>query len=670
MKLGVGHRATVEPHIDQVELTLHGLARGRNEDDVVDIGAVQVDLVVVGLAVVAWHKALVFVGVAVHETGSHRFFNLVPQLLDRAYAFLLAVLAAPYGQRSAPVARARKVPVVQVLEPLSKTASAYVCGFPAYGLVECNHAVATSGVLDKPAVERIVENGLVGAPAVRIVVHMLLHFEGSARLLHAHAHVHVQVLGLVGGCLVPLAVDGELRVVGILHPAAFILLVEIDIDKVFHKVLVEVLELEVLAGEVDHGACLELLVDHEERGDAGSAGHIGIVGTKRGGNVHNARTVIGGHVVARNDTEAVVVAHDLVIDLVDRFHPGEKLLVAHAHQVAALELGDNLVGDHFVARLVAAQRLVLALGLEIGIDTGLGHEIGGRAAAVGVEALKRHIVDLGAHAQGGVAGQCPRRCGPCDNLDVVPTLVDLAQELLHHLVVVVLDGELGGYRLVLHIAVASRHVQLVAAQAGASGRRIGLNGVALVEQALVVELLEEPPQGLDIAVFVGDIRVLHVDPVTYLASEVFPLLGVFHHLLAAGGIILVDAYFLAYVFLGDAKRLLHAELHRQPVGVPASLAQHLVALHRLVAAYDVLNRASQHVMNAGHSVSTWWTLVENEGGSAVALLDALVEHVLGVPALQHFLVDVGEIEFVVFLKLHKPKNLSAMQALEPPLARP
>ena len=312
---------------------------------------------------------------------------------------------------------------------------------------------------------------------------------------------------LAGGSLVKLAAHGVLRVVGVLDPAAGILLVEVHVDVVLDEVLVEVFQHVVLAREVHHGAGLHLLVDHVQGGDAGSLGHAGIVGTKGGRDVHDTGTVLGGHIVTGDDAETVVVAHDLAVHLVHGLHPGEQLGVAHLEQVLTLEAGDDLVGHNLVASVIL-QGLVLAVGLEVGIDAGLGQQVDGGLARVGVEALHGHIVDLVAHTQGGVAGQGPRGGRPGQHVGLVEAGIGSLVDLLDHGVLLAAQhGELCCHRLVLDVAVAARQVQLVRAQAGAGSGRVGLDGVALVEQTLVVELLQQPPQALDVAVLVGDIGV-------------------------------------------------------------------------------------------------------------------------------------------------------------------
>ena len=135
---------------------------------------------------------------------------------------------------------------------------------------------------------------------------VLLDLEGLAGGLHLHADVDVQRLGSLGGLLVVLAVDGELRVVGILDPAALVLLVDLDVDALTDETLVQLVEQVEFSGEVDHRACFALFVDHEERGDSGGAGHEGVVGTERRGDVDDTRTVLRGDVVARDDAEGLL----------------------------------------------------------------------------------------------------------------------------------------------------------------------------------------------------------------------------------------------------------------------------------------------------------------------------------------------------------------------------
>ncbi len=329
--------------------------------------------------------------------------------------------------------------------------------------------------------------------------------------------------------------------------------------------------------------------------------------------MHDARTVVGGHVVARDDAEGVGRAVDeFVVDFIEGLHPGEQLSVVQAQQVGALEFGDDLIRHHLVALLVVVERQLGSLGLEQCVEALLGHDVDARQTVIGVEGLDGHIVDARSHAQCGVGRQCPRRGGPCQHVEFVESLVGLIEDGLGHRVVAVHDSELCRHGLVFHVAVTPRHVEFVRTQSGASGGRVGLNGISLIKQALVVELLEQPPQGLDITILIGDVGVVHVHPVTHAMGEVFPLMCVFHHLATASGVIVIDTDFLAYVLLGDAECFLHSEFHGQPVRVPPGFAQHLLSQHGVVAAHDVLDGACHHMVNARHAVGTGRSLVKNE----------------------------------------------------------
>ena len=81
----------------------------------------QVNLVIVLLAVVTGNEALILVRVACHHTGSNSLLNLIIKLGNRTYADSLAILACPYWQRGTPVTATAQVPVVEILEPLAKT---------------------------------------------------------------------------------------------------------------------------------------------------------------------------------------------------------------------------------------------------------------------------------------------------------------------------------------------------------------------------------------------------------------------------------------------------------------------------------------------------------------------------------------------------------------------
>ena len=138
--------------------------------------------------------------------------------------------------------------------------------------------------------------------------------------------------------------------------------------------------------------------------------------------------------------------------------------------------------------------------------------------------------------------------------------------------------------------------------------RVWLDGVTLVEHPLVVELLEEPPESLDILVIVGDIRMIEIYEVTHLLSQLAPLSGELHHVLAALVVVILGRDILLRslvvdILLGDAEFLLDTEFNRESVGIPSRLAVNLEALHRLVSVESILDTTCQHVVNTRVAIS-------------------------------------------------------------------
>ena len=104
------------------------------------------------------------------------------------------------------------------------------------------------------------------------------------------------------------------------------------------------------------------------------------------------------------------------------------------------------------------------------------------------------------------------------------------------------------------------------------------------------------------------------------------------------------------VGFGDAQSLLNPQFHRQSVGVPTGFAMHLKALHRLVTIERVLQRTTQHVVDARMAVGRGRTLVEHKLRTAFALRDTAVENVVFLPLLENLIVRLGQVHRLMFGK--------------------
>ena len=109
-----------------------------------------------------------------------------------------------------------------------------------------------------------------------------------------------------------------------------------------------------------------------------------------------------------------------------------------------------------------------------------------------------------------------------------------------------------------------------------------------IEQSTVPKLLENPPTGLNKTVVQRDVGVFQVHPKTDAISQRLPFLDVAEYALAASLVKLFDTVLFNFPLGAEAQFLFDLQLHRQSVGIPATFADATIALHRSMAADDIL----------------------------------------------------------------------------------
>ena len=228
-----------------------------------------------------------------------------------------AVFCAPDWQGDAPVAASAKVPVIEVFQPVSKAAGAGAFRLPLDPVIQALQAVFCCRGLDEPAVHRVVQDGLVGAPAMRVAVGVFLNLEGFAFQLQGNPDllVHAELGGFP---------------------------------------FIVVFAFHVLSGEVAHdrdkatlqvhqGNQVAVLVgDHHAR-NACCGSDPGIILTKGGGGVNQSRAIFCGDKVTGDDHKGLVCSF---MWLAIR----QKLLVADANQVSTKVLRYPLPGQNLPFR--------------------------------------------------------------------------------------------------------------------------------------------------------------------------------------------------------------------------------------------------------------------------------------------------------------------------------
>ncbi len=360
--------------------------------------------------------------------------------------------------------------------------------------------------------------------------------------------------------------------------------------EVLDQVGVGVLE-ELPADQGDRALEVPVGAHRGDHGQPVGLADLHVVLAEGGGLVHQAGAVLGGDVVAEND----------VVRLGREVDELERALVAPALEVGPAQ--GRLDGPALAEDLLE-QRL--------GDDQGL-LPVGGD-----------HVVDAGVHRDGGVRHQRPGRRRPHQQARLAGVLARGQRE--PHV-----DRRVG------HRLVALR--QLVVGEPGPAARAVRRDPVVLDQQALVVDLLQRPPDGLDVRGVHRPVGVVGVDPVAHPLGHLLEGADVAEHRLAAPGVELGDPVGLDVALAGEPELLLDGELDGQPVAVPAGLPLDAVALHGLEAGEDVLEDPSLDVVGARQAVRRRGTLVEGPGGAPSCGVERLVEDLVVAPEVEHVVLE-------------------------------
>ena len=363
--------------------------------------------------------------------------------------------------------------------------------------------------------------------------------------------------------------------------------------------------LDKYAGEGSLLGHVTLGVHELHEGQIVLAAHVGVIRTEGGRDVNHTGTVGHGNVVI-----AGYIVSLLVLLLANGDSALEERLVFLVFQIGTLVLGENLVSGGVLGLQIAKYRVRQSLGQIVGVSVG---------------GLDLHIDLIGVHAERHVGGQRPGSGCPCQNVGVLPLYLEAG------------DGGALFYRLV-----SLGH--LVSGQRGAAAGAVGNDLESLVEQILFPDLLQRPPLGFNIVVVIGNIGMIHIRPETDGAGEILPHALVFPDALFALGDEGINTVGLNLLLAVQAQKLLHFQLYRQTVGIPAGLAGHIVTLHAAVAGDHVLDDTGQHVTDVGLAVGGGRTVVECVTPAALAVLQRLFKDVVFVPEGKGFLLPADEIQ--------------------------
>ncbi len=263
------------------------------------------------------------------------------------------------------------------------------------------------------------------------------------------------------------------------------------------------------------------------------------------------------------------------------------------------------------------------------------------------------------HGHRGVGDQGPRRRGPYQQVGA-GQLGGRAGRCGQH-------PEPHGHRRVGDQPVHVRLAELVVGQRGAAARAVRADPEVTDQQALVEDDLERPPDRLDVGRVHGPVGAGQVDPVGHPLGQCLERVHVPQHRLPAPGVELLDAVGLDVLLAGQPEFLLHRDLDRQAVAVPAAAARHVVPLHGLEPGEHVLEHPGLDVVHARHAVRGWRPLVAGPGGPAGGLLQRALEHLAVGPGGQHLVLDRGQVQHRGQVR-ERPRNCMVLvrHAVRPP----
>ena len=183
------------------------------------------------------------------------------------------------------------------------------------------------------------------------------------------------------------------------------------------------------------------------------------------------------------------------------------------------------------------------------------------------------VIETGVHTERDVGGQSPGSGCPHEKISVISAL----------------DFKFHVNGFFLYVFVALRH--FVRRKRRSATRTIRNDFMSLIKQTFFGNGFERPPHRFDIIVVIGDVRMLHIHPVTEAVAHLFPFVGIFPDGLLAFLYERFDTVFFDILFAVEPEFLFDFEFYGKSVSIPARFSQNVLTLHRLISRNNILHNA-------------------------------------------------------------------------------
>ena len=135
-------------------------------------------------------------------------------------------------------------------------------------------------------------------------------------------------------------------------------------------------------------------------------------------------------------------------------------------------------------------------------------------------------------------------------------------------------------------------------------------------------------------------------------SHSFPFPDVLKDTFPALLIELSYTIFLNFSLVAETKRPLYLELYRQSMGIPSCLAWYVVTFHCLVAANNILEQSSQHMVNPWATISCRRAFIKGKMRCSLSHFYTFIKNVMLAPKMKDMLLYSRKIWFTTHLVEH------------------